>query len=394
MDYRDIGIFEGVKQSAHIDAAMAACRRLRLAEGELLLTSGQENHHLYFLISGRMEAQLTRDFSQPGMPIAPGDVIGEMSLIDGRTTSAYVRSLEESEVLALHEDDFWRHLAPMPRVMRNLTRLITHRFRMNRERMIRDLEQQLKFEHLKKELNAARDIQMGLLPHRTPLLPNHPQVDVHAYLLPAKEVGGDLYDVVPVDPDHVLFAVGDVSGKGMPAALFMMRTLTLIRAQGCANQTLEQLLPTLNRLLCEGNETDMFVTLSLAVLSVRDGRLVLLNGGHPPPLLSRAGGAFEVVDAAKGPLLGVIPQARYQFCELTLAPGDRLVLYSDGVTEAENTELDMFTLDRAKDALQSRDAAAGLDELVGALTRAVVDFSGEAEQSDDITILAFRYLGD
>jgi phosphoserine phosphatase RsbU/P len=393
LDYSWIPIFEGINHSSHIAAALTASRRIRLRDGEMLIEAGRPNHHLYILLSGQMQARLTQDDAQTGMPISPGEAIGELSIIDGHAASAYVYAVGESELLAMHEDDFWRHLAPIPKVMRNLTRLITHRLRLNSERMIHSLEQQLKFDHLKRELAAARDIQMGLLPHHVPLFPRHDQLDIGAYLLPAKEVGGDLYDAFPISEDQVLLAVGDVSGKGMPAALFMMRTLTLLRAQGCTKNALDQLLPTLNQLLGEGNETAMFVTLCAAVLSVRDGRLTLFNGGHPLPLLSRQGAPFEVVRGAQGPLLGVMPQARYQHIDITLAPGDRLVMYSDGVTEAENPAQEMFSLARTQAALNDESPQGNMDNLVARLAGAVAEFSSGSEQSDDITILALRYLG-
>jgi len=391
-DYRWISIFSDVAPD-EVDRALAASRPLRLADGEMLIAAGQENHHLYLLLSGRMEARLTLDASQPGMPILPGEVMGEMSVIDGHTTSAYVYAVGECDLLAVHEDDFWRCIAPLPNVMRNLTRLMTHRLRLNSERMIRSLEEQLKFEHLKRELAAAHDIQMGLLPHHDPLFPRHGQVDVHAYLLPAKEVGGDLYDAFPIDEGHLLMAVGDVSGKGMPAALFMMRTLTLLRAQGCGKGSAEELLGILNRQLAEGNETEMFVTVCVILLSTRDGRVTVLNGGHPPPLLSRQGGPFRVVEGAKGPLLGVMPQARFRSAELTLAPGDRMVLYSDGVTEAENPGRKMLSLEGAIASLDGHPAGDPMASLVHRLAKGVADFARGAEQSDDITILALRYLG-
>lgn len=392
MDYSWIPIFAEVDHP-QLAAILSASRSIRLTDGELLLEAGQENHHLYILLSGQMEARLTLENSQPGMPIYPGEVIGEMSIIDGGMTSAYVNSAGDSELLVMHEEAFWSQVAPLPNVMRNMTRLVTHRMRLNGERMIRSLEQQLMLDHLKKELAAARDIQMGLLPHHVPLFPGHGQVDVHGYLLPAKEVGGDLYDAFPLDGDHLLLAVGDVSGKGMPAALFMMRTLTLLRSQGCNNESTEKLLPTLNRLLLEGNETEMFVTLCIVVISVRDGRLTVLNGGHPPPFLSRQGGVFEAVTGAKGTLLGIAPQARFQNTEIMLNPGDRIVLYSDGVTEAENPARKLLSQEGALACLNRHPADGNSESLVTALVCGVADFSGTMEQTDDITIMALRYLG-
>jgi sigma-B regulation protein RsbU (phosphoserine phosphatase) len=137
----------------------------------------------------------------------------------------------------------------------------------------------------------------------------------------------------------------------------------------------------------------MFVTLCLAIVSVNDGRLILFNGGHPPPLLSRQGEPFAPVGGTKGALLGVAPQMRYQSLEIVLAPGDRIVLYSDGVSEAENTKSAMFSVERARAALDGFPADGDMQGLVGALAGAVADFSLGARQSDDITILAARYLG-
>lgn len=392
MDYHLIHLFRDAPAS-RIAEVLATCRRIRLSDGERLIEAGQDNHHLYFLLAGHLEARLTSDPMYAGMRIAPGEAIGEMSILDGHRTSAHVYAVGECEVLAMHEDDFWQHLAPLPGVMRNLTRLVIQRMRANSERMIQANEEQLRFEHLRKELAAARDIQMGLLPHRTPLFPRHGQVEVHGHLSPAKEVGGDLYDAFPIDDEHILVAVGDVSGKGMPAALFMMRTLTLLRAQGSGKRPGDLFLPTLNRLLCDGNEADMFVTLCVAVISVRSGRMTLFNGGHPPPLLSRGGGPFEAVIGAKGALLGIIPEPRYQCLELTLSAGDRLVLYSDGITEAENPRRDMFTQERTQAALDDYPADGAMNGLVARLSQAVSDFAAGAEQSDDITVLTLRYLG-
>jgi len=314
-----------------------------------------------------------------------------MSVIDGETTSAFVQASVASELFAIHEDDFWERLAPLPGLLRNLTRILTQRFRSANTAAIHLLAQQLRLEHLQRELAAAGSLQTGMLPH-APLFPNHPQARVRASLIPAKEVGGDLYDALPLNDDEILVGVGDVSGKGMPAALFMMRTLTLLRSHAGLCAPTDDLAGTLNRRLCENNPTNMFVTLGIAILSVRDGRVRLINAGHPPPLLSRCGGEFNEVRGAKGALMGVIPGARYTTAEIRLEPGDRLLFYTDGVTEAENPFGEQFSLTRTLELLNglgNRPAA----ELTDALVEGVARFAEGAPQSDDITLLALDYLG-
>lgn len=385
-------IFQGVEEPQALLSTLPTARMIRLVNGELLLEADADNHHLYILLSGSLEVRLKRDALACAY-VRPGESVGEMSLIDGNLTSAFVLSVGESEVLALHESDFWGSFSTHPTVMRNITRQMIRRLRLASEQMIRSLEQALRVEHLEKELATARDIQMSALSHKTPLLPHHPQVDVFAYLAPASEVGGDLFEALPLDDGHILLAVGDVAGKGMPAALFMMRTLTLLRAQAHVKKHREQLMATLNQSLCENNESTMFVTLNLAIVSVNDGRLTLFNGGHPPPLLSRQGGPFELVGGTKGALLGVAPHVRYQSTDIVLAPGDRIVFYSDGVTEAENPECAMFSTERAQAALDCCPGDSDMRGLVRALTNAVADFSSGAKQSDDITLLALHYMG-
>lgn len=382
-------LLHGVSVDAQAEL-LAGCTQLTLQDGELLIDVGQDNHHLYILTRGRMAALLTGDSAQPGFPIVPGELIGDMSIIDGQPVSARVISVGESQLVAIHEDYFWERMAPYPGVARNLLRLMSKRMRDRNQVMIRAIEQDLQLAHLHRELASAAAIQMGLLPNQRPFFPRFPELDIHAVLKPAKVVGGDLYETMQVENDQILVAVGDVSGKGMPAALYMMRTLTLLRAQAGGGLQPEELLPVLNRLLCESNEADMFVTLYIAILSLRTGRLRLLNGGHNPPLLSRQGAAFEVLNQAKGALLGVMPNAQYTMAEIFLSPGDRLILYSDGITEAENTQQQWFSLERMRLFLDQIDSALDMKQSVDALADEVNRFAEGAMQSDDITILGLR----
>jgi sigma-B regulation protein RsbU (phosphoserine phosphatase) len=207
---------------------------------------------------------------------------------------------------------------------------------------------------------------------------------------PAREVGGDFYDVVALDPGRVLLAVGDVSGKGMPAALFMVRSITLLRAVALRDDPADGLLARLNTLLCENNPSELFTTAFLAVVDAATGNLTCYNGGHPPPLISRGGAPFAPLALPRGLVVGIVEGVPYPAATVRLEPGDRLVVYTDGVTEAEDPAGRMFGEERlcaTLDGCASRDAAG----LVEAVRAAVRDFAGAAPQSDDMTLLALGY---
>jgi sigma-B regulation protein RsbU (phosphoserine phosphatase) len=259
--------------------------------------------------------------------------------------------------------------------------------------LLKTVEQRLKYEHLQKELETAGNIQANILPQDVPLLPDYPQIDVCATMEPAKEVGGDFYDAFAVDDQHVCIAVGDVSGKGMPAALFMVRVITLLRMSLKKAKKFKSLLPKVNAILCQNNDDCMFVTLFVGLLDVTTGRLTYVNGGHNPPLFSANGNPFELLAVPKGILLGVSENAQYEIAELTLHSGDTLVLYTDGVTEAENTRQDIFSVDRARQVLGTVTKDQNITAIVKNLNDAVAQFSKGVPQSDDITMLALRYWG-
>lgn len=382
-------LFQGV-DAGRVTDILAECPRLSLGAGDMLLEPGRENHALYLLLDGELRVSLTRDTAQ-SFTIAVGDCLGEMSIIDGQLPSAFVFAGSAAQVLVIPEAVFWQRLAPLPGVVRNLLRLLTGRMRERNEVMARAQAQQLKYEHLQRELAHAGAIQSAMLPNRPVLFPDHPQVDVHAVMRPAKLVGGDLYDAFPLDDEHILVAVGDVSGKGMPAALFMMRTLTLLRTRA-PREPLEALMPALNQALMENNDADMFVTLCVAVLSVRTGRLTLMNGGHNPPLLVRRGEVRSAGKDARGALLGVMPQVRFRPGEEWLEPGDCLMFFTDGLTEAENPAQDLLGLAPVTACLAGG-SFPDMACMVQALSSLVEQHAGEADPSDDITLLALRYLG-
>jgi serine phosphatase RsbU (regulator of sigma subunit) len=247
-------------------------------------------------------------------------------------------------------------------------------------------------ERIESELKIAHAIQMSFLPKR--LLPTRQPsaFDLEAVLEPAKEVGGDLYDYFFVDDDHLFFVVGDVSDKGVPAALFMAVTKTLIKGIASRDTLPSEVLARVNRELCTENSEAMFVTVFCGTLDLRTGELRYSNAGHNPPLAIRGGGGAEWLDVPPGFVLGVDVDSPYETRCGRLATGDMLLVYSDGVTEAMNPQRQLFSDSRLKDVAAGctgKAAAETVQSVLGS-TRA---FAAGATQSDDITILAVRYRG-
>ena len=242
------------------------------------------------------------------------------------------------------------------------------------------------------ELNVARRIQIDALPNVFPAFPGRTDFDIYAMMSPAKEVGGDFYDFFLVDDSHLALAIGDVSDKGVPAALFMMTTKTLVRARTRQGGTPAEILRDVNDRLCEGNASGMFVTVYLAIIDLRTGECLSANAGHEHPALCRTGGTFELVKYPHDPMLGLVPGLTYSDRAFRLSPGDTLCIYTDGVPEAKNADGRVYGLARMTDAL---DRARGGDAagLLGGMLADVHAFVGEAAQFDDITLLAVTYCG-
>ena len=264
--------------------------------------------------------------------------------------------------------------------------------RMEREQMEQENARREQ-ERIAKELEMARDIQASALPQTFPAFPDRTEFDLFASMTPAKAVGGDFYDFFPVDSDHIALVIADVSGKGIPAALFMMASRTLIRNEmmgGCDPATALQ---RANLQLCERNDSGMFVTVWLAVVEISTGKGVACNAGHENPALQRAGGEFELLEYRHNLFVGAVSMAKYQNREFELHPGDCVFVYTDGVPEAIDDSESMFSEERLLDAL-NRHADASPEELVHAVHEAVDQFAGDAAQFDDITMLCFRLKGE
>lgn len=255
-------------------------------------------------------------------------------------------------------------------------------------------ERQIEAEQMRihAELDVARKIQAEDLPDAATAFPDRPEFALDALIDAAKEVGGDFYDFFLVDDSHLALTIGDVSDKGVPAALFMMKTRTLIRARAQRGGTPAEILRDVNDILVDGNGSGMFVTVYLAVINLRTGEGVSANAGHEHPVICRVGGTFEPVKYGHDPMLGLMPSLTYADRTFRLSPGDTLVVYTDGVPEARNAEGEQYGLKRMTAAL-GRAGAVGFNALLAGLRSDVRTFAGEAPQFDDITLLAVVFNG-
>lgn len=259
-----------------------------------------------------------------------------------------------------------------------------------------NLVKQRSWEHEKHtiegELNAAREIQMSMVPKMFPPFPDRPEFELSAVIEPAKEVGGDFYDFFFVDRYHLVFLLGDVSGKGIPASLFMAVTKTLLKAVADEKTGIDQVLFRVNNELCEGNDMSMFATVFCCIIDTRTGKVEYSNAGHNPPVLCRKAENPEYLKTQGSLAVGSFEDSPYVRETLTLGVGDTIILYSDGVTEAMNKDEALFSEEKLLQSLREVNGRHP-DELLKKILADVHGFAAGAPQSDDITILALQYRG-
>ena len=248
-------------------------------------------------------------------------------------------------------------------------------------------------ERIGAELDLATQIQADMLPRIFPPFPDYKEFDLYASMDPAKEVGGDFYDFFLVDQDHIALVVADVSGKGVPAALFMVIAKTLIKNRALMGGSPGEILRDVNNQLCEGNEAELFVTVWLAIIEISTGKGIAANAGHEHPALKRKDGSFEMVKYKHSLAVAAMEGMRFREHEFQLYPGDVLVQYTDGVSEATDIHEELFGEKRILDAL-NKEPAADPKKLLSDLRGEIDEFVGEAPQFDDITMLGFYYKGE
>ena len=257
-----------------------------------------------------------------------------------------------------------------------------------RERQALALEK----ERIGAELELATRIQSNSLPKDFPPFPDRHEFDIFASMNPAKEVGGDLYDFFLIDDDHLALVIGDVSGKGVPAALFMMVAQALIHHVAMREGDPAKILQIVNEEICARNPEEMFVTVWLGVLEISTGRLTAANAGHEFPAMKEAGGSFELAKDKHGFVVGGMEGMRYRAYTLQMQPGSKLFVYTDGVPEATDSHEELFGADRMLQALRAREDGTP-SEVLEAVNSAVSAFVGDAPQFDDLTMLCLQYNG-
>ena len=250
-------------------------------------------------------------------------------------------------------------------------------------------------ERIGAELDVARQIQADMLPGMFPPYPDRKEFDIYASMTPAKEVGGDFYDFFFIDHDHIAIVIADVSGKGVPAALFMVIAKTLIKYRSLTGDTISpaSILKDVNSRLCEGNEAGFFVTVWLGIIEISTGKGIASNAGHENPAVRRKQGSYDFVINKHSPAVAAMEDTIFTEHEFRLEPGDSFFVYTDGVLEATNTGMDMFGSKQLLDALNEL-PDTDAEGLLKNVKKNIDMFVGDAPQFDDITMLEFRYFGN
>ena len=260
----------------------------------------------------------------------------------------------------------------------------THALVSMQDRLVRDTER------IRAELDIATEIQTSVLPSTFPAFPDREEFDIFASMTPAKEVGGDFYDFFMVDENHLAVVMADVSGKGVPAALFMMIGKTLIKNHTIPGRTPGEVFTIVNRLLAESDKEGFFITAFEGVLDLSSGEFLYANAGHEPPFISRSGSPFAAERVTPGFVLAGLDDTVYKTGRIMLSPGDRLFLYTDGVSEAVGTDDSLFGRDRIGKALPVSGTVSP-ENIVRAMVDSLRSFTAGRDQADDITMLCLEY---
>jgi len=416
----DIFSFLGRQVSTRI---LAKAQRRRLADGEILFRQGDPGDSAYVLVEGILDVIVDIGVGEAcAASLGRDEVIGELAVISGLPRSATVIARGDATLLHLDGADLVALLDEDPQAARAIISELGRRLALVNEPLafLSVAAQALRREHFdseqmdamaakaatlgmfgstlegllrqirdnqvrRQEMAVAKNIQESVLPKSLPMGAALP-VRLHAFMRPAREVGGDLYDYFLIDETHLAVVIADVSGKGVPASLFMMRCSTVLRSLATSGISVEDCVSRANVALGTDNDLCIFVTLFFAVLDLSSGRLTYCNAGHNPPYVLSADGTMRGLDLT-GPATAIIDDAEYGTGEVTLEKGDMLFLYTDGITEAVSATGGLFTEERLEALLAEIHTRPPAD-VVAAVVAAVDSFAAGIDQYDDITCLA------
>ena len=385
-------VFRGVP-TAQVDAIVTRCELRTCEKDEVLFRAGEYHRCVLVNLEGQLRVHLDNPGSQFFLELSAGESVGELSVADGNPVSAWVVAATPCRLLVIPEPVFLHIVLSVPRIARNLIVLMSERMRRSDAHILARVRAALELESLQRELDFARQIQSSMLPV-APLFPTAQGLQGRGFMRAARHVGGDFYDAFPLPDGRVFAAIGDVCNKGTPAALFMVRTLTLLRSEAMsvdadAQNHLARLASRCNDLLNESNEAQLFVTLFCAIIDTERNRMHYVNAGHNPPLLRVSGADPVFLREPRNPISGIVPGLKFTVGNCAFEPGSLCVLYTDGITEAENSSGALFS-DAALREIVARPSIGDVHACVETVIAAVDGFAGEHPQADDITLLAIQ----
>ena len=348
-----------------------------------------------YMLKGFDQETVMLDRSELGpltyMNLKGGDYDFVMEIRDERGSESKMISVRITKEKAIYEQKWFFMLIGIALLL-----IVALFVRTYIRMLVSDLEQkhreEAEMQRIAGELDMASRIQSGMLPHEFPPFPDRKEFDIYATMDAAKEVGGDFYDFYFIDEDHLCLVMADVSGKGIPAALFMMISKVLLKSFAATGISASEVLNRANESLLADNKVDMFVTVWLGILEISSGKLVAANAGHEYPAVKIGKKNFELLRDRHGLVIGGMEGVKYKEYEVDLSPGDKIFLYTDGVPEATGSGRELFGTERMVDAL-NKDPDASPREVLRNVREAVDGFVKDEEQFDDITMLCLEYRG-
>ena len=374
-------VLEGSKVDYSFDWLIPYMIKEKFKKGEVLFNKGDKALKMFYIQKGSLKLVEIDKIVEEGIFIGE---TGILSPSKERTVSAVCE--EDSEVHTMDKDKAIQLFSQDPSVLLKLLQISIRRSIENVKTTVAAKER------IEADLRIARDIQTSMLPTVFPPFPDRKEFDIFATMESAKEVGGDFYDFFLIGENKLCFLIGDVSGKGVPAALFMAISKTLLKTEALRDIPPDEILFWVNNTLYPDNDTCMFATIFCAILNTETGELQFANGGHNPPLHAD-GGDFEFIQMPKGFVVGPMPDTKFESRKLTLKPNDVIFMYTDGVTEAMNPESQQFSDERLKQCL-SRLKEKDITDIIHGVRAEIETFAQGASQSDDITMLALKFNGE